>query len=1241
MSALNSGQPQPRTGAAEPLLPPAQQRMPRDLALQLLPRLAGVPLPIYSAAGAPVMLGLALEPARVVTIAGTPFVTWLALLQCAAALGECIPTPVSIADLDDGIAPPADLLAAWERGLDDVSLAGRVRAALGFLRSAPKPERLVLAHGLAALPPERRRSWVEALPALGQTHPEWRIAIALAPGDPPPAGALALWIDEGAAALSDAWVARLLPQTLHEAARQALAPQGALAASAHSAIELMMLAAVAPESGLPPSREHLYRAFADLLDRTPAAPGDTGRKLVEAQLRRYHSARALVDDQQFEKLRRAADAERPALAALAATLLADPTPVYDALWNAGDPDTITLAYCLLFCPPPGPLWPIRIAFELAAAAPGDAAAALLLERIEKPLDAALVAAVAMPHPPVHHLTRLFGVLPVETVLPHLNTLAYAARTPHDLGWRCADLLIERAAPPHEPPQAHGEPLVRWAYVQALGASEARQQLEAPYARAALRGIAAAGGASRAARALARLLDDEACSLSLRMQALEMLAAGAEPDSAPVLAHALVAPERELRDAAYSALMRIDAPRAVATLKRNAAAPALSWELRLEAYERLAGEAPAALPELLLQLAGDGAVPLHARLQLAATARRPECAAALLQIARAPAYHPEVRAAAARACCAGGSYEAIRTLLRMLRDPQTPRAIRAAICNGLDAAEAIEPPERTAAARRLVARTLVLLLGKWQLDSELTIAAIRVLGRYGGLRATALLARLAGIEARTRLFDSLPFDPRAQRPDPDDPQIPASLAQRLLQVIIESATPADRPTTLAEMLNAEADRVRAAAAEALATIDRTAARAALRLALAEGATVGSAIAFSNAYIAAGADDEALASALADDAIDPMVRWRLVRAASGHGRSGALLGAFVRPELDPFIRGAIVEAFGESTDNNALRELARLAHDAQAGGALRMQAISALGRLDEPAVESVLAPLIENPALDATLRGRAAACLPRRPGARAQQALQQIVQSPAAPAPLLIGALETLARAPDRTLLPALLRACMDIRDEVVTAAIGALAAVRDPVILPTLTRIAIDDQRAVATRIRAAGALAQLGDDEGLLLLRWILETAALPLQLQALEYLAAAGSAADMLAILVDRQRPTPLRMRALNNLPGDERAHAALMAVIVDREESLQMRGAATRALAGANARPAALMPIIADGQEAAEIRVRCIELLRDQMPPLLPLLLSRLAEEATEAPAVRAWALTAIGGTGLIDPYREREAA
>jgi HEAT repeat protein len=1254
----------------------------QDFGLRLMPALLDLPLAIANAAGEPCDLAEQLDRVSRITLAGGPGSgRQLALRQLAHRWATNdrsvapVPVPLPLALLDDGRSPPEALLDPWTQPGEPLPAPRPRRSAFSLLRAAPSPEPkvprgrwLLLIDDLEELAHERRSAWRAVLREAPLRWPDLHLAVAVEQGEADWPGFAALAIGAPTPELLQAWVERLAPDDRRAAVLAALAPGGQLQPLAERLFEIALLTWLASRNGLPATRAGLYkRALGALLDALPtppdrpsaiaalqllaaygeppsfALPGllhptDTGLRFAYPQARRYLAARQLVEEGRFDLLPALDQGERDELALLLTTMLADPTPLYEALWAGGRPrpgDVLALGRCLRERAPASPEWSLRVAGALARMARSGTAASRakaldVLTAAMPALDAALPAIAAAG--PVYEpfLMRLIEQLPANLAAPRVARLAYDAATPEALAWSLAGRLLELPVEDLPAPTERAG-LARWAYVRALHGPGSRQLL-APQAAEVLSAL----DGDRRARAAGALLADPDLPVGAQVAALELLGAADHPSALAVIERATHDPDANIRQRALAALDDQGAERTLTALGRTAFDSAAPWDARLSAIQRLGSQTAPTAGTLLAGCARDTALPLYIRIRAAtALGRHADGMAQLLALAGDASCHHEVRAAAARQIGAAGHQAALDDLLGLLDDPSTPGALGEAICDTLGALG----PEHARGWR--VRDALLGTIESATEDVGLTLAAIRALGLLGDRAALDPLSRLLGPEALARLQNG-PHQHLIQQPVEtclDAPNLPPTMSLRLASACAEGITPADRPTTLAEFLASEADLLRAGAAASLAAIDGQEARAAILQVLAGGEMLSGPGGATDELIATLAAAEGHESAgtlgylLVAPEANPLTRWLAVRHLADHPAGEEVMRYLLgRADVDPFVRGALAEALGQRGDTAALPLLIQIADDREADPQLRAQAVLALGLLDQPAVEPALMRLLGNAHEDEMLRGMAAESLPRALSDQGRRHLRDMLRRERVPAPIAIGALRALRRAHDRESLSIMLRYAQEETIDVAQAAIGGLAALGDESMTPDLVRITQNPNADRSVRLEAAGALLRLGGAEFRQLLKSYLEQGALPLRLQALEHLIAAGDASDDLAaILADRAGwPLLLRLRAAERL-GDEAEDQrlpALLAILRDGEDDPQLRCLAAEVIGRAHYIPAllALAELAERADTPASVRLRCINALSALGGVEVWLALSSLAENSTRMPAVRHWAALAL---------------
>jgi HEAT repeat protein len=1222
-------------------------------AIRALPGLLHLPLPIVGADGSLTPLRTALAQEPYATLAGRPgsgrrlVMQQLALYMARSRDGdEGLPALLDLPSLDDGTSAPAQLLDEYLRQLPGDR---QPPARLAFWRGESwlpategnRSRYVLLINGWELLTAARRDLWRTALLALPTRHAGVRAAVAVPHEEPAWPGFRALTIATPPRPLVARWLQGTCPAAVRVEVEEALAPGGRLQHCCERLFEVSLLALLAPSTGIPASRAALYeRALAALSTDTRLGGHDPHAPLGHPQMGRYALARRLASEGRFALLAELPPPDRAETALLAAEIAGDAAPVLAALWRArhsGDDVTMAMGRCLRERATLSPVWPLRVACELALLAqarPGPLReeALALLRGCLPALDAALAQVARRQRPARRLLTRLLRALPAELALPRAEAIAYGAESAESQAWIAADLLVGfgehelrepttgdgppttspppvvgagslvpvrsqnpadfnhavkvESSAPGAPPAAAG-PLARWAYVQALGGRE-RRALIRPEAAHALG--ASAAGATRLVAAGLGLLGDELLAGPARLAGLELLASCDTPAALAAIRGACKDRSPAVRDAALQALARVDPEGAQASLHHTISSGEVHWETRLEAALRL-GERPGEdIDRLVTEQSGNESLPLYARLRLVHLLGPRTTRETLLQLIAGEPYDAGVRVAAAGVLAASEDPARLAELPALLEDSHISAEIRRALCERLAASAAARTPALIRALLRAIRQAID------GVDLPLATAAVGALGRIGAREVFPTLRVLLEPDVLDRFLRALPAR-SAQAPAAEcleNPQLPTALRALLATALARGLTPADRPTTLHEFMVAEVDRLRASTAQALGALGGQEAAAALRAALCQPACEATAAAA--AALAAIAGPAALCELLGGPQAPQAVRWQIVqhlaRAAEGEGVMRATLGD---DQIDTFTRGALVEALGRRGASSSLLALSALARDPDGDPHVQAQAVAALGMLNEPAAEVVLLRIFADPAFGEELRGQAAAALPHALSDEGRQALRDTLRTERVPGPIVAGALNALGRARDREALALALRYCLDERPAVVRAAIGALADIGEETVTPVLARTAQSPGADQMVRVQAIGALLRLSGHEYRLMLQPYLAHRSPLIQLRALDELSAAGApVSELAALLADTSRSLPLRLRALERIAAAPAALAMLTALLTSDDE-LQLRCRAAMALGAQGAtEAAATIAAVAEAEETDDaLRFRCIEAL------------------------------------------------
>lgn len=879
--------------------------------------------------------------------------------------------------------------------------------------------------------------------------------------------------------------------------------------------------------------------------------------------------------------------DRNAAAIRLAVQVDDPRALFQFLWRRAAVSPaylLTLVACLKVIDDAGALWVIRATTALAEGRAGDRAAGPVLQALLDclpMLDAALDQVMLRQRPPIRMLRRLFRALTPELALPRLMRLAFDETTPAPLAWAATDWLVEGpfdlAALPDPPttPAAHS----RWLYVDALrGAAGIRAQDAAALAS----WPAAAAGAARCERLGCTLLAHTSLSPAIRLAAVDLLMQQATPPWSALTA-ACADENDAVRRGTLTRIGASAAREAIATLVRLALRNETPADVRLMAVMRLSAETRWDVAPVLQRCALDVSLPLAGRLRAAAAlGRRSANLSRLLALMHDSQACVEVRAAAARAAAFPA---ATPHLIHTLLDPATPSPVVIALCDALatPACRVVVPGIR---------RALVRLLDAARADVALTLAIIRVLGVSGGGEAIAALSALAGAIASARLRSVVPPDVLDVPVETclERSLLPPPLLPRLLLALATAPTVAEQPTTLAQFLAQEADRVRCAAIKALTVCGGAAAREALLVALRHTPSPGVVTALAEALDMLGSLQDML-QVVVDPDLDATLRWHVAdRLAQRVDGPPLIREAWARSDLDAFGRELIIDALARHDAQASASFFMRLANDSGVAPVFRERALAALEGVADGSLEGALMRLVNDGSLDPGLRGRAAASLPAQLSPATRNALRDLVRTDSPVAPLLIGVLRALGRTRDATVLPILMRYSLDHRPEIAQAAVEALAVSGESAISPLLVRVALSPQTDVAVKLVAIESLVRLGEPDAVRLLRPYGRNHSIIVQMHAFHLLANAGqigSEAERLAR--DRLCPTPLRLCALEYLPGAPSTGALLANLLRDSGEDSAVRAAAAARLP-ARAQSAALIEVALDTTAPIIVRSACI---------------------------------------------------
>lgn len=1126
-----------------------------------------------------------------VTLAGAPgsgrrLVLRQVALMWATTTGAPLPVPLVLARMDDGHTAPEALIEH-----EIARLHPSIAAIMPPLFSAPDADTArkrgrwgLLVEGLDELPPTRQAAWRTALQRLPSAAPGAHVAVAVAMREQEWPGFTALRISRPSPEMLHDWVRRMADSAQWAALYDALRPGGALELVGERLAEVALLAWTTKRTELPRSRAELYaqaavavlRMFPDAgvsmeeLQRL-AAYDEQPPALLPGLLARNSTGDAIFNHPLARMYLAAHQLVSEGRYELLSMLEPDARDEI-ARFAVGLADDPTPLYAALWGQQPSAADVLALGHCLRERPPARPAWTL---RVAGAL--ALLARHGGPAQQQDAMTQLRALVPQISRAASMAAQAgeqaqraierLFARLPTDIASACATWLMLNADTPDT---------LAWALADQLAEGvTSPEMLPAPPDQ----------------RAFARW----AYVLALNSAESRARLVGAVDELLDMLRQAGAGDER-VRRVAAALTGQPDTPE---TPPHPAMPPATDT---LETLERRAR---------------DMSLPLYRRLlSVASLANHEQRGKPLAALLHDNDLDVPVRAAAARALGDLRDTAALPAMRALVSDPNSPPELVESVCAALG-----QIGDAAACA------PLLALLERTAADPILTVAAIGALGAIGASEAVPPLGRLLGMGAWERLHSAVHALDLQQHSATllNNGALPARMALQLSAVLSSVCTPADQPTTLAEFLTHEADRIRSAAARALARIGGVDARAAVRTALLEGATGGATgdVLRALAYFDPPGSPAALHELITNPDVNITTRWLAVQCLQEQpGCVEALSHLLAHEELDPFTRGALAEALGHAGAVTALPLLRQLAIDTHGDAHLRSQAIMALGMIDDPAAEGTLLQIVRSTTEDDAMRGLAAQHLPSHLSADGEQFLRDLLRRERPPEALAVGAIHALGRARNREALPLLLRYCQDHQPAVAQAALAALRDMADSSVVPVLVQVSQDPHADAATRLEALGTLLRVGGESYRPLVRSALEHGPLPLRLQALGHLLEAGTPmAELMGMLADVNWPLPLRLRLLEHDHFTPEAYPALIGIVEQRADHAQIRCRVATLLAHAEHANATgtLARLATDPTEDPAVRLRCIEALGALADAGACVALSQLAEHDTQPPALR----------------------
>ncbi len=1067
--------------------------------------------------------------------------------------------PLPLAQVDNPALAPRTVVATL------LSTTGLPLPLESHMGAASRQPWVLLVDEWETLPPARRADWRAFLLSLPSLWPGAQVVLSL-PNTGETWGNVQVWnLASPDQERRELWLSRLLPNHDPTPLQEALQAGAPLDTLGQRLRDLVLLALSYPHDGVPDTRAQLYqRARVLLRNANPNQHqhGSNGHHPTEqhldtvstlSPLRHYDMARDIAGANDPTMLSHLEPTDRAEVGLLLAGLLPDPQPVLRQLWQAETAsDLFSLVVCFRERPAHIPAWGVEVLEVVAAQTmhgPGQHMLALLAPVLP---DLFKAASDALEEKRLCLLlARVAPLLDTPALLALLDDGALRAA----LRWTVVDVLLQQVAEvarllrQASPPPDELSCAAR-GYMLALGSSADRRYLaEHTDMRvwvAALYGERVSN--ERRLQVAQTLLYDPATPDSLRQAAMTLLPDANDETTLALLKRVGVDHDPTIRQTALEALHARAPHQSLDLLSSIMLRAESSWEAQRDALEQVASCHTRAANALLVRGALGTVLPLagRGRALVLLAQHTPAAAALLLRLVPMETLPPLLRAVALRLLAQGGTTSALPALCRVAVERTAPALVRQA------AVGALGYLGQHAAVQAAVLEGLQAAFASAGIDTALKVAVLRAVGTIATPKAIPLLRAILERETFERVRIAWCTLAPALETAPSDTWQAVAMPEEARLVLLDACSAggieAENPTSFKEFIEQAVSQVRLAAVDALVRVGQSAAPEApaqLRPALQgmlfallqdappyEMRPILAAI----AQLSSTNGSNELRALLGNQMLDPMIRWLAVERLGAHPASEpVLIRALHDQTLDPFIKGHIALMLGQHQTSQAMLALRTLAGQTDAPAHMRTQAILALSPIADPiATETLLAVVMDSSALPA-LRGTAARALPPDLATETRRWFRDVLHREQEPPDLVIGVLAALGRARDQEALVHILRYAQSEQSAVALAALEAIASIGDSSVAPTLVRISQSTVFAEPVRLHAVIALLRLCGAEYLPFLRRFLDSAVLPLQLQALDCLLSLWPDDSHTMVLVANQdAPLVLRLRALEEVGPD-----------------------------------------------------------------------------------------------------------
>jgi uncharacterized protein (UPF0147 family) len=508
----------------------------------------------------------------------------------------------------------------------------------------------------------------------------------------------------------------------------------------------------------------------------------------------------------------------------------------------------------------------------------------------------------------------------------------------------------------------------------------------------------------------------------------------------------------------------------------------------------------------------------------------------------------------------GHPHVLTTIRELVLQPNPPLLRRAA-------AAALSAMIRRPATTTAASAVCVALLRKPELDREVTLAAIHSMASAEPTLALPVLIARLDPRYPAALANAWAHAAPLLRSAPAHTwlsgDLPAAVQCLLADALAAGNTPADPPSSLAELANQQANAEACAAVAALVQVGQReptlapniCVRLQRTLTAPERPEIAEAVLHALGLLCPAGGSTALATLLDDPNVPISTRWRAI-SLLGDTPGGAELALqrIVQGADDPFTTSKLLALLGSQSPPRALGLLCQIIEDETTPLFVRQAALNSVGQFSSDQALSALLRYIAH-ANPPELRTNAANLLPAGLSHTHCRNLRELLRHERDSA-CCAAIIAALGRASDHEAIALLIRYTQSEHAAVALAAVEAIAALGDTHVVAPLVRVTQNPHAASHVRLAAVGALIQLCGDEFAPLLRDYLRSPQLGLCLSAHTMLA--NHYPDdprLLSPLADPDAPLALRLAILMRISTTQPDEPVIRLLLTNAEEPTQLR--------------------------------------------------------------------------------------